>query len=74
VVECFGTTSDCPLAHGCRLAPILSEALEEFWAILDRYTLADIAHLPASESPVTFRRPTSGALVTSRPAATAKTA
>ena len=58
VVECFGTTTDCPLANGCRLAPILAEALEGFWAVLDRYTLADIAHLPAAESPLIFHRPT----------------
>ena len=56
VVECFGTTTDCPLAQGCRLAPILAEALEGFWAVLDRYTLADIAHLPGAESPLTFHR------------------
>ena len=74
VVECFGTTTDCPLAHGCRLAPILSEALEEFWAILDRYTLADIAHLPPTESPVTLHRHTPISLAASPSNETAKPA
>lgn len=54
VVECFGTASDCPLAHGCRLAPILTEALDGFWAALDKYTLADIAFRPTAESPIEF--------------------
>ena len=56
VVECFGTTTDCPLAHGCRLAPVLREALEGFWATLDRYSLADIAYLSTGESPLIFHR------------------
>lgn len=64
VVECFGTTSDCPLTRGCGLAPILGEALEGFWAVLDDYTLADIAHRPPTESPVDFHHssPASGFL------------
>lgn len=74
VVECFGTTTDCPLQHGCRLAPILTEALEGFWAVLDRYTLADIAHLPSRESPVTFHRPTPGHGASGRTDETAKPA
>ena len=54
VVECFGTTTDCPLANGCRLAPILREALESFWRVLDGYTVADIARIRGAESPLTF--------------------
>ncbi|MCL7743465.1 Rrf2 family transcriptional regulator [Guyparkeria hydrothermalis] len=62
VVECFGATTDCPLAHGCRLAPILAEALNAFWAVLDKYTLADIAFRPTAESPIDFHpRPESPA-------------
>ncbi|WP_322522101.1 Rrf2 family transcriptional regulator [Guyparkeria halophila] len=56
LVECFGTTGDCRITSSCRLAPILGEALEAFWAVLDHYTLADIAHLPPGETPLTFHR------------------
>ncbi|MFI9652158.1 Rrf2 family transcriptional regulator [Guyparkeria sp. GHLCS8-2] len=56
LVECFGEASDCRITTSCRLAPILGEALEAFWAVLDRYTLADIAHLPSGDAPLTFHR------------------
>ncbi len=56
LVECFGETGDCRITASCRLAPILGEALEAFWAVLDRYTLADIAHLPPGDTPLTFHR------------------
>ncbi|WP_410473378.1 RrF2 family transcriptional regulator [Guyparkeria sp. TX1] len=56
LVECFGKAGDCRITASCRLAPILGEALEAFWAVLDRYTLADIAHLPPGETPLTFHR------------------
>lgn len=56
LVECFSTTGDCRIAASCRLAPVLGEALEAFWAVLDRYTLADIAHLPPGDLPLTFHR------------------
>jgi len=58
VVECFGTTTDCPLANGCKLAPILRQALGAFWSELDKYTLADIAQLPPGTAPLTFHRHT----------------
>jgi len=42
-VECFdGETSDCRIAPACSLKPVLAEALESFFATLDRYTLADL--------------------------------
>ena len=56
LVECFSATGDCRIAASCRLAPILGEALEAFWAVLDGYTLADIAHLPPGDRPLTFHR------------------
>lgn len=42
-VECFDkATSDCRIAPACRLKGVLGEALEAFYAALDRYTLADL--------------------------------
>jgi len=43
VVECFDTrTNTCPIVPVCQLKPVLSEALDAFLAVLDRYTLADL--------------------------------
>lgn len=45
--ECFETgTSHCAIAHCCRLKGVLHEAVEAFHAVLDRYTLADLAAQP----------------------------
>jgi Rrf2 family nitric oxide-sensitive transcriptional repressor len=42
-VECFDAgTSDCRIAAACLLKKVLGEALEAFFATLDRYTLADV--------------------------------
>jgi len=44
--ECFGeepTTGRCCIEPICRLRPMLHEAVEAFYAVLDRYTLADMA-------------------------------
>jgi len=68
VVECFGTTSDCPLARGCGLAPILGKALEGFWDVLDGYTLADITHRQTQEARVDFHRPSAFLASTTDPA------
>jgi len=56
LVDCFGETTACRIAPTCQLAPILAEALATFWDVLDRYTLADIAHLPSADAPVTFHQ------------------
>lgn len=43
--ECFkgdGSTPDCPLAEGCRLNCVMAEALDAFYARLDRSTVADL--------------------------------
>jgi len=41
--ECFADDqSDCAIVRCCRLKGVLAEALESFYAVLDRYTLADI--------------------------------
>jgi Rrf2 family transcriptional regulator, nitric oxide-sensitive transcriptional repressor len=43
-VECFDRSSNrCPIAGACGLEGILKEALKGYFAILDRYTLADAA-------------------------------
>ncbi|MFP4639968.1 MAG: RrF2 family transcriptional regulator [Guyparkeria sp.] len=57
LVDCFGEGSRCPIQNGCRLAPILGEALEAFWAVLDRHSLADIARVAGAQVPITFHRP-----------------
>ena len=43
VVECFDMrTNTCPIVPVCQLKPVLSEALDAFLAVLDRYTLDDL--------------------------------
>jgi Rrf2 family nitric oxide-sensitive transcriptional repressor len=41
VVECFASDA-CPLIGACRLAPAIQEALDAFFAVLDRYALNDV--------------------------------
>ncbi len=42
--ECFDSkTNQCVIARCCRLKGVLAEAVDAFYAALDRYTLADIA-------------------------------
>ena len=44
VAECFGEGGgNCCIAPSCRLRGVLAEAVAAFHAVLDRYTLADIA-------------------------------
>ncbi|WP_306602800.1 Rrf2 family transcriptional regulator [Azonexus sp.] len=42
LVECFATAGNCQINGACRLPPILDEALTAMFAVLDRYTLADL--------------------------------
>lgn len=43
-VECFSPDSNrCAITAGCGLRPVLKEAQDAYFAVLDRYTLADIA-------------------------------
>jgi Rrf2 family nitric oxide-sensitive transcriptional repressor len=45
VAECFGEgDSDCAIAPNCRLRGVLGEAVAAFYAVLDRYTLADLVN------------------------------
>jgi Rrf2 family nitric oxide-sensitive transcriptional repressor len=47
LVECFDPlTNKCPIAPACALAPALDEALTAFFAVLDRYTLAQLTERP----------------------------
>jgi Rrf2 family nitric oxide-sensitive transcriptional repressor len=42
--ECFGVDGGhCSIAPVCRLHGVLGEAVQAFYAVLDRHTLADIA-------------------------------
>lgn len=46
--ECFDRkTNTCPLAGGCGLQGILGEAVEQFYATLGRYSVADLRARPA---------------------------
>ncbi|MGH9582964.1 MAG: Rrf2 family transcriptional regulator [Bryobacteraceae bacterium] len=43
LVECFdGDSNRCPITGGCGLRPVLKEALDAYFAVLDRYSLADL--------------------------------
>jgi Rrf2 family nitric oxide-sensitive transcriptional repressor len=47
LVECFDrATNTCVIAPACELKHVLARALEDFYACLDRSTLADIARPP----------------------------
>ena len=42
--ECFSAEDNhCAISHCCRLKGVLGEAVNAFYAVLDRYTLADIS-------------------------------
>ncbi|MGH9693621.1 MAG: RrF2 family transcriptional regulator [Bryobacteraceae bacterium] len=43
IVECFEPTSNrCPITGACGLQSILKEALDAYFVVLDRYSLADV--------------------------------
>lgn len=43
--ECFGNNGgNCSIGDICRLRGVLGEAVGGFYAVLDRYTLADLVH------------------------------
>jgi Rrf2 family nitric oxide-sensitive transcriptional repressor len=43
LVECFApATNTCPIAPACGLARVLAEARDQFFAVLDRHTLAEV--------------------------------
>lgn len=48
---CFAADArPCPIAPACRLRGVLGEAVDAFYAVLDRYTLADLARQPRALS------------------------
>lgn len=43
--ECFGESpGPCTISSVCRLRGVLAEAVDAFYAVLDRYTLAELVH------------------------------
>lgn len=42
LVECLGDQSACVITPVCRLKGIFAEAMEQFFSVLDTYTLADL--------------------------------
>lgn len=50
IVECFERGSTCVVTSACRLQRVLHEALEAFFAVLDRHTLRDAVGTPASQA------------------------
>ncbi|AWB34367.1 RrF2 family transcriptional regulator [Orrella marina] len=53
LVECFAGHSNCVLLGSCRLAGVLSGALDQFMNYLDQFTLADILPFDALTMPPT---------------------
>ncbi len=48
IVECFEPPSNrCPIVGGCGLKLVLKEALDAYFAVLDRYCLADVVRRKA---------------------------
>ncbi|MBS3799170.1 MULTISPECIES: Rrf2 family transcriptional regulator [unclassified Pseudoalteromonas] len=44
LVECFGSDNQCVITPACKLKTILSKAMEQFFAHLDQYSLADLVN------------------------------
>ncbi|HET9646527.1 MAG TPA: Rrf2 family transcriptional regulator [Burkholderiaceae bacterium] len=66
--ECFSQEeSTCAIARCCRLKGVLAEAVKAFYAVLDRYTLADITrNTDELTSILHFRPPPEAATCCSR--------
>ena len=55
VAECFSEeSSHCAIARVCGLRGVLGEAVEAFYTVLDRYTLADLVQNRQSLAKVLF--------------------
>jgi Rrf2 family nitric oxide-sensitive transcriptional repressor len=55
--ECFGeeaASGRCCIEPVCRLRPVLNEAVEAFYAVLDNYTLADMVRNQQSLARILF--------------------
>lgn len=77
LAECFATTrSTCPLSPACRLRHALADAVEAFYASLDRLTIADLVscndglrvmlELPAPDAQVGCSGPAPAAVTAAR--------
>lgn len=45
IVECFEPDLNrCPIPRGCGLKAVLKEALDAYFSVLDRHSLADLVH------------------------------
>lgn len=50
IVECFDpVTNTCPIASACQLQTVIGKALNAFFEVLARYTLADLVQLQAGQ-------------------------
>ncbi len=51
MAECFDNgTTDCPLVTGCTLNSALREALNAFFAVLDKYSIEDLSNAKSGVS------------------------
>jgi Rrf2 family nitric oxide-sensitive transcriptional repressor len=58
VAECFAEEGgDCCISAGCRLRGVLHDAVNAFYAVLDRYTLADLVANAGELAPLLFIPP-----------------
>ena len=61
--ECFGAEGgQCPIAPVCRLRDVFAEAVEAFYGVLDRHTLADITRNQRGLADILYARPPEGVL------------
>ena len=57
--ECFSAHNTCCIVRACKLRTVLDDAVQAFYAVLDRYTLEDIArNRKALSSVLALPRPT----------------
>lgn len=48
IVECLGNDDSCAISGHCRLTAIVQEAMNAWFAVLDKYSLADLLKRPAA--------------------------
>ena len=60
LVACFRANESCVISPACVLASVLSEALDAFLSVLDRYTLADLIDRPRQLSRLLEVEPDTG--------------
>jgi Rrf2 family nitric oxide-sensitive transcriptional repressor len=66
---CFGDPAgSCPIDSGCALRGALADAVEAFYAVLDRSTLADLTRQPQLRSQLVQLATRAGIARTARPA------